>query len=380
MRLLLTDRFCERAKHQSTQTDYFDERVPGLALRVSATFRSWTLHFKLNGKQVRWTIGKYPGLSLAAARTKALEAKAEIADGRDPRQRSADTFQSVAEDFIKREGQALRSIERRTSVLRRLVFPVIGAIPIADIRRSDVIRVLDGVEDNAGPVQADRTLAYLSRVFNWYAARSDDFRSPIVRGMARTKPKERARDRILTDDELVRIWLYAERNGAFGALVRFILLTAARRSEASEMVWSEIADGDWTLPASRNKTKMELVRPLSRAALAVLAERRTAKPFVFSDGQAPIGSMSRAKAAFDAATGTSGWTLHDCRRSARSLMSRAGVDADIAERCMGHVIPGVRATYDRHEYHAEKARAYELLAGLIERIVRPQANVVGLRP
>jgi hypothetical protein len=60
-------------------------------------------------------------------------------------------------------------------------------------------------------------------------------------------------------------------------------------------------------------------------------------------------------------------------------MSRAGVDANIAERCLGHVIAGVRGTYDRYEYHAEKARAYESLAGLIERIVRPQANVVGLR-
>src|SRR5262249_18237140 len=250
MRLLLTDRFCDRAKPQPgvVQSDYFDEKVPGLALRVSPTFKSWTLHYKLSGKQIRWTLGKYPTLSLAGARTRSLEAKTEIADGRDPRARTADTFQAVTEDFIKREGGALRSIDARTSVLRRFVFPVIGAIPIADIRRSDVIRVLDGVADNAGPVQADRTLAYLSRVFNWYAARSDDFRSPIVRGMARTRPKERARDRILSDDELVRVWLYAERNGAFGALVRFILLTAARLGEAADLPWTEITNGDWTLP------------------------------------------------------------------------------------------------------------------------------------
>jgi hypothetical protein len=58
------------------------------------------------------------------------------------------------------------------------------------------------------------------------------------------------------------------------------------------------------------------------------------------------------------------------RRTSRSLMSRAGVDADIAERCLGHVIPGVRGVYDRHEYYREKAQAYEALAGLIDRIVK----------
>jgi hypothetical protein len=111
MRLLLTDRYCDRAKPQQgeTQSDYFDERVSGLALRVSGTFKSWTLHYRLSGKQVRWTLGRYPAISLANARTKALEAKAEVEAGRDPRHRSADTFQSVAEDYIRREGSALRS-------------------------------------------------------------------------------------------------------------------------------------------------------------------------------------------------------------------------------------------------------------------------------
>ena len=84
----------------------------------------------------------------------------------------------------------------------RLVYPVMGARPIEDIRRSDIVRLLDRIEDNNGPVMADLTLAYIRRVMNWHASRSDEFRSPIVRGMARTSGKERARARILTDDEL----------------------------------------------------------------------------------------------------------------------------------------------------------------------------------
>ena len=102
--------------------------------------------------------------------------------------------------------------------------------------------------------------------------------------------------------------------------------------------------------------------------------------FVFSsDGERPFSGYSKAKASFDKACGATGWTLHDLRRTARSLMSRAGVSADVAERCLGHVISGVRGTYDRHAYFDEKKRAFETLASLIARIVDPPTeNVVSL--
>jgi hypothetical protein len=88
--------------------------------------------------------------------------------------------------------------------------------------------------------------------------------------------------------------------------------------------------------------------------------------------------MYLAATPLDKASGVKGWTLHDLRRTARSLMSRAGISSDHAERCLGHVIGGVRGVYDRHEFHAEKRHAFEALAALIERIVNPKANVVQL--
>jgi integrase len=101
--------------------------------------------------------------------------------------------------------------------------------------------------------------------------------------------------------------------------------------------------------------------------------------FIFTaNGKKTIGGLDRHKRAIDEASGVRGWVIHDLRRTARSLMSRAGVNADIAERCLGHVIGGARGIYDRHEYFEEKKRAFEALAGQIERIVNPQANVVPL--
>src|SRR5262249_7110430 len=80
-----------------------------------------------------------------------------------------------------------------------------------------------------------------------------------------------------------------------------------------------------------------------------------------------------------ASLGSNDFTLHDLRRTARSLMSRASINADIAERCLGHVIPGVRGVYDRHEYQREKKLAFEALASLILRIVEGKAEVVPIK-
>jgi integrase len=382
----LTDRFCAGAKSPTPQTDYFDESVAGLALRVSrGGTKSWTYNFTWGGKRARMTFGTYPATSLGTARSRAQEARASLEAGRDPRadRRKPETLKAICEEYFEREGARLSSAGFRQATLERLVYPQLGDRPINEVRRSDVVRILDTIENERGPVMADQTLAFLRRVFNWHASRTDDFHSPIVRGMARTKPKERARERTLSDEEIRVIWKTAEGAGTFGRYIRFLLLTAARRNEASEMRWDELAGADWTLPAARNKTKVDLLRPLSQAALASLPPR--AGPFVFStDGAKPISGFSKFKRKFDEATlslcpGLPNWTLHDLRRTARSLMSRAGVPSDHAERCLGHVIAGVRGTYDRHDFYGEKARAFEALAGIVDRIVNPQDNVVPLR-
>jgi integrase len=375
---LLTDRFCSHAKSRGAevQTDYFDEQTPGLALRVGKSGRkSWTyLYTGANGKRRRLTFGSYPATSLASVRAKVDLLRGEIEAGIDPQPLAPDTLRAVCEEYQSREGKRLRTAGKRERDLNRLVYPALGNRPIGEIKRSEIVRFLDGVEDNNGPVMADRTLGLIRKIMNWHASRSDEFRSPIVRGMARSQ--SRSRERILTDDELRKLW---RADGVYGALVRFILLTSARRGEASEMVWSELAGSDWTLPASRNKTKLDLVRPLSKAALAALPPKVDGCAYVFSaNGQTPISAFSRLKGRLSEASGVTGFSLHDLRRTARSLMSRAGVPTDHAERCLGHVIGGVRGVYDRHEYLEEKRLAFEALAAQIERIIHPRDNVVGI--
>jgi integrase len=394
----LTDTFFETAKviPGKQRTIFWDTNETGFGLMVTAQgAKSYIVQYRNAGRQSRrMKIKDVRGA--AAARRIAKSLFGEVANRRDPlaerrkeEAKATNTLKSIAEDYFKRKGKDLRSVEIRKRVFERAIFPTLGTRSIESIRKSDVVKLLDQVEDKSGQTAADQTLAFLRRLFSWHATRSDEFRSPIVRGMARSKPKERARIRSLTDDEIRALWT-ATATGLYGALVRFLLLTGARRDEARNMPWSEIDDVTcadtrkpvrvWILPPHRHKTgktNVEKVLPLSKAAQSVLAEVPALGPFVFSvNGRKPIAAPARVKTRLDKASGVTGWRIHDLRRTARSLMPRAGVDADIAERCLGHVIGGVRGVYDRHEYLEEKRLAFERLATLIEGIVNPQESAV----
>jgi integrase len=237
---------------------------------------------------------------------------------------------------------------------------------------------------------AHLTLAFVSKLFNWHASRDDEFKSPIVRGMGRVKPGEHARDRVLSDDELRAVWQTAESmSGPFGRYVRFLVLTATRRDEAADMRRDEIFNGDWIIPADRMKGKRDHLVPLAAAAKAIIDGMPKLGHYVFTnDGRGPIRGFTKRKAKFDDAVlaelgkhdpeakALPNWTLHDLRRTARSLMSKAGVDADIAERCLAHKIGGVRGIYDRYAYYDEKKHAFEALAAMVERIINPAADNV----
>ena len=104
----------------------------------------------------------------------------------------------------------MRSARRISRDLDRYILPAWGNRGFAGIKRGDVAELLDSIEDSAGPVAADKVLAHISKLCNWYATRHDNYSSPVVKGMRRSNPKERARERILNDDEIRTVWKAAE--------------------------------------------------------------------------------------------------------------------------------------------------------------------------
>ena len=362
---------------------YWDNSLSGFGLLVTRDgHKSWVIQYRAESRTYRITLKGL--LSLEEARSKALETLSAAAKGENPASaaKKETTFGEVAENYLRIEGKNIRSAALYRRTLDRLVLPELGKRPIGRIRRSQIVNLIDVIAEEHA-VMADLTFAIVRRVFTWHAGRDDHFVSPIVSGMRRSKALGRARARILTDDELRALWKAAQAStGVIGPLLRFLLLTAARHEEAAAMTWAELDGSTWIFPAARSKNKREHVVPLSPAAMSVIDNlpRFADSRYVFTaGGSRPFRAHSDTKTRFDAACGVSGWVIHDLRRTARSLMSRAGVSADVAERCLGHVISGVRGTYDRHAYFDEKRRAFETLASLIARIVNPPTeNVVSL--
>jgi integrase len=399
----------------------------GLYVFVGVTgAKSFVCRYRIGGKPAKVTIGRWlppeersatpptdarmgDPMSLATARKLAADIMLQLNRGHDPaatkrdeaqakQQAAADTFERIAVEYLARDGDKLRSKRDRERTLRTRVFPALGHIPISQLKKSDVVRLLDKLEEENGPVAADRCLAFIRRVLNSHAERDDDYRPPLLRMKPRKSASEQARDRILDDRELRAVWqASSEMPGPFAALVRFLLLMGARRTEASAMRWDEIKGTDWTLPASRNKAAArsakanDLTRPLSAAARAVLDGLPRVGDYVFTaDGQRPLTGYSKPKRRFDEAVArvlaeqdakenqlpipVPRWVLHDLRRTSASLMQRAGVPREHIEACLGHVVPGVAGIYQRHKHHAEMARAYEMLAAEIERTINPPAG------
>ena len=406
MRKSLSDAGVRALKPRAARYAHPDPELAGHYVRVQPSgAKSFVIVTRdPYGKQVWATIGGADLLNVEEARERAREAIKRVQAGKPAFETPVkpESFEDAAEQWLKRHATAkgLRSAPDLARLLKTHVYPRWANRPFLDIRRSDVARLLDEIEDNHGARQADYILAIVRSIMNWRAARSDDYTPPISRGMRRTNPKERARARMLSDDEIRAVWKAAEGDGAFGAFVRLLLLTAQRREKVASMRWQDIAnDGTWTIPSeAREKGNAgELKLPPAALAIVQAQPRIGANPYVFAGRSvkgrehACLSGFGKRKQALDtkvAAVLAEGsdeppamaqWQLDDLRRTARSLMSRAGVPSEHAERVLGHAQPGVAGMYDRHAYSAEKAAALAKLAALVDSIVKPRtAEIVPL--
>ncbi len=374
----------------------------GFGVRVTAgSARSFILNYRLRGREHRLTIGAWPDWPVLKAVREARNLRQRVDRGENPLQDRAPppamkAVSAILDEFITRyvrnKEKPLRSADDIESAFNRLVKPRIGKVGIYELRRSHIAEMTDWIEDNAGPVMADKCRGYTRKALSWYAERDDqcNITAAFVRVKPRANQKERARSRVLSDDEIRIIWPVLGKSGTFGAMVKMLLLTAQRRDEVAHMSRNEVdKDGIWVIPAERYKTKRPNHVPLSKAALALIEAQPKVGDcdLIFpSRAKTPYSGFAKSKAKLDKAVFAAmntyakegktvnplpNWTLHDLRRTAKTLMVRAGVRPDISERVLGHVIAGVEGTYDRHSYADEKRDALEKLAAMIERILNP---------
>ena len=386
----LTAKSIENIKPGATRKEIPDGGCRRLYLIVQPTGRkAWAVRYRFQGAPKKLTLDNIS--SLAEARKAATAALQELERGGDPAAlkfdaraaaeaaaaaRKRDTVEALANEFI--EQYAKRKTRRNSwkqteHVFHKIVLPAWRGRTVHDLERRDIRELVEHIAVDR-PVMANRTLAHLSKFFNWLLERDVIKASPC----AGIKPpaKEQARDRVLDDDEIKALWAACDAvGGAAGAAVKLMLLTGQRCGEIVGMRRGEISGDVWTLLPERTKNKQRHEVPLSAQALAIIgAIPAFDADYLFTSSHTrKLGNMAPAKVALDThMKPAQPWVLHDLRRTCASGMARLGIQLPVIEKVLNHksgTFKGVVGVYQRYEFAAEKRDALQRWANHVEGLV-----------
>lgn len=364
-----TDRWLQAASLTPAEgrAEYTDGLCPGLHLRVTSLgVRTFSVMFRINGKLTRKTLGRFPVVSLANARSSALDVMRKAQEGIDAREHrsreeSTLTYSELVKSYIEKHLKpSARSWKNVQSGLEHARMNRFKQHRVAEISRRDIIAVIDEIVAEGKPQAAINHLRHLKMMFNWAAGRDMIGVNPCdgVKSPGRTTE----RDRVLSDLEIAAVWRSTFILPApFGAMYRMFLLTGQRRSEVATMQWHEIAGTVWTIPREKVKKDRPHAIPLSKTALATLdaLPKHGPEAYVFTttDGDRPSSNFDKVKQELDRLSRTSGWTIHDIRRTVRTKLAELGVPEIVARKVVNHETGKVDRIYNRHAYLDEKRKA-----------------------
>jgi integrase len=363
----LTDRYVAALKPGYRRQDIWDTALPSFGIRLAPSGRkTWIVAIRQPGRSSssRRSLGVYPQVPLGEARAAARALMA------DPGGAMADRSRTVADvlaEHIRRDqrGRGRRSWQEVQRALEHDLKPW-AQRPITSITRRDVVRLINSIVDRGSPSMARRLLSHIKRLFAWCVEQSILDASPAA--SVRPPGDATKRERVLTPDELARVWRASDGLGwPAGPIIRLLALTGQRLGEVAGMEWAELdlPGALWTLPAARMKGKRQHEVPLSQPVLELIASLpQVSTVYVFpARGTGPTRNLQPAKAKLDLLSGVTGWTLHDLRRTAASGMARLGVAPHVVAEVLGHARSGVTSTvYVHHSFREEKRAALEAWA------------------
>lgn len=395
--LLYLDHVAPPAKGQRFFFDDHRDAPRGFGLRVTkAGGRAFILQYTVEGKQRRKTIGDYPTWTLEAARIEAREMVQRISKGDDPleekrRRRAEPLVQNVARDWLEKHASGLRSFVTIRGLVENDIIPAIGDMKITDVRRRDVIELVEAKAEKT-PRSAAQLLIYARKILTFAADREYIAANPVadlkpdsITVIGKKKPlTPTVRKRVLDVEEIRQFWHKvqdAEVSKLTALALKLVLVTGQRPGEVAGMHENEISGRWWTIPASRRGKTDTIQRVyLTDTGLSVIAEARaeidrltrrrkdpwTGHCFEARPGK-PITNGALARAATRHREHLSNkddptwghWTPHDLRRTMRTGLSACRIRPDIAEIAIGHVIGGIRGTYDQHSFEDEIRTAHE---------------------
>ncbi len=353
----LTHRIIDTFVAGRWMTDYWDGQLPGFGVRVSKSGRkTFIVRYQgANGSKRRLNLGMYPVMSLAEARDQAREKLAAIARGEDPQvekvaERQAPTFGELSEIYLERHAKVKkRRWQEDERKLRVDLLPHWKSRKAGSIARADVTELLDGIVARGAPIMANRVKALISKIFNFGIGRGLVEHNPCL--LVPMPARERPRERVLSEDEIRRLWtLLEDENPTMSATFKMRLLTAQRGVEVLKMRWRHIDGTWWTIPAEVAKNGLTHRVPLAPQVLTLLDELRpqTGKSaWVFASPRKtsrPIVSVQSAAERLAERSGIA-FTPHDLRRTAASFMTSMGISRLVVSKLLNHVESGVTSIY-----------------------------------
>ena len=451
---LLTDKTVAAAKAgPGERIELWDSHTKGLCLRVSPETKVWVVRYRANGKQRRFVIGDAAEMGLADARIEAAtilrDAKRRGSDPAGERMRRKEdakaqpikTFGQLADAYLAacRNGewkprgkrQSPRTIKDAEESLNRYVRPEIGKMPLADISRPTIKRLLRGMAARGITAQTNKALAVIRQIYAYGISEWEGKLVAVNPATGIPREQETPSTRTLSDDELKLFWtalkdpsglrlklevddeegrrVYVSRPMAI--LLQLAVLLMNRRVELAGMMRSELnlEQATWIVSADRMKNRAPHLVPLPPHALelireaVVLAEERHAAPAdgarklpadfpIFPsprDSMKPIlpGTVTHAMAPIIESLGLPAASPHDLRRTGSSALTseRLGISPFIRSRILSHTTEtgGGAAVSSRHydvnTYAQEKRRALEAWEDLVLEIVGERERADNVR-
>ncbi len=387
-RIKFTPMTIKHLKPSEKVVEYFEEGhgkgEGSFGLRVNPSgIKTWfIMYWSRDGKRKRYTLGRYPALSLKQAREKAKKYFYEISEGKDPQNkkiqyRKSETLNDLWDAYL----ESPRATDKAPVTLReerrkyeKHIRATIGSLKLQDIERRDISRILQQVA-STGPINANRLYALLSMLFNMAVSHGWIPYSPMA-GMQKPGGAERPRQRVLSDQEIKSLW------PILPDYFKMILLTGQRPGEVYAMHSRDIdfQGALWIIPAVQTKTGFANAVPLSQQAIRLIPERE-GYCFPSTKGNGHIKWTNKVRERIQQKAGIYGWTAHDLRRTARTMLSRLGVPSHVSERVLGHKMGGIEGVYDTYDYLKEKRQALDKLGREIDRIlgIKHETAVISIR-
>ena len=381
-------------KNLQQEKNWFERtEATGLAVRVMPSGnKSWIYRFTLNGTRYKMTLGKYPGTSLKQARDLQKQAESLKEQGINPIEHAEQQklklnhtvhilMQSWYSGYIEKNRKQPQQIKQ---LIDADIIPPLGHLALEKIQARDITKALDIIVKRGAPVHANKVLSTLKQAFNYAVSRGELAANPAINIRARDiGGLEKPRERFLTLDEIKKLWLFLDSNASkiFTSMkiaIKIIILTGIRTSELRLAQWNEFdfEQSLWTIPANHTKSGLTMKVHLSSQTKALLKElqQQSSSCCVLTGmkGDQPLTDKALPKAIIriQDRVGITQWTAHDLRRTFATQLGEAlHVDPVVIEKCLGHKMPKIMATYNKNEMLPQRKEALERWANLITQLV-----------